>query len=148
MSSFKFRLETNLKLAEQALGTAQRKFAEAERCWQECLRISALQRQRCLEAEAGQREAGLHRPEELAVWQVFVGDQRRHMRQCEAEERACELVRREVRNLLLETHREVEKFQRLKEKQTKAYEWAMLQKEQKVLDEMGQILYWRQEKSI
>jgi hypothetical protein len=141
-------LETNLKLAEQALETAQLKFAQEEKRWQECVQASTLQREHFLEAEEGQRDAARHRPEELGIWQVFVWEQRQRLRQCEAEQREQELIREEARRLLLETHREVEKFQRLKEKQTKAFEWAELQKEQKVLDETGQILYWRQEKSI
>lgn len=148
MSRFKFRLETNLKLAEQALETVQRKFAQEEKRWQECVQASSLQRERFKDAEEGQRDAGRHRPEELGIWLLFVREQRRRLRQCEAEQQEQGLVREETRHLLLEAHREVEKFRRLKEKQAKAYEWAELQKEQKILDETGQILFWRQEKLI
>ncbi|MDP4160375.1 MAG: flagellar export protein FliJ [Bacillota bacterium] len=148
MARFKFRLETNLRLAEKALETAQREFAQAEKRWQECVRTTALQQTRFDEAEDGQREAGRHRPEELGIWQVFVWEQRRRLRQCELEQREQELVRDDARCLLLETHREVEKFRRLKEKQAMAFEWAELLKEQKILDETGQILHWRQEKLI
>jgi len=38
----------------------------------------------------------------------------------------------------------VEKLVRLKEKQTKAFQLLELQKEQKILDETGQVLHWRQ----
>ena len=148
MSRFKFRLETNLRLAEQALEAAQREFAQEERRWQECVRTSALQQERFNQAEEGQRDAGRHQPEELGIWQIFTSEQRRRLRQCEDEQRAQELVREDARRLLLETHREVEKFRRLKEKQAKEFKWAELLKEQKLLDETGQILYWRQENSI
>ena len=148
MSRFKFRLETNLRLAEQALEAAQQEFAQAERRWQECVRASGLQQERLNEAEEGQRDAGRHRPEKLGIWQIFASEQRRRLRQCEVEQREQEAVREDVRLLLLETHREVEKFRRLKEKQVKAFEWEELLKEQKLLDETGQILYWRQENSV
>lgn len=148
MSRFKYRLETTLKLAEQVLENYQGKFAQEERRWQECVRASVLQQECFTKAEEGQRDAGRQRPEELGIWQVFVGEQRRRLRQCEKKQGEQEEIREEARRLLLEAHREVEKFRRLKEKQAKAFEWAELQKEQKVLDETGQILYWRREKSI
>ncbi len=148
MARFKFRLETNFRLAEQALEAAQREFAQEEKRWQECVRASVLQKERFHQAEEGQRDAGRHRPEELGIWQIFASEQLRRLRQCEGEQREQELVRENARRLLLEAHRDVEKFRRLKEKQAKAFEWAELLKEQKLLDETGQILYWRQENSI
>ena len=148
MSRFKFRLETNLRLAKQALEAAQREFAQEEKRYQECARASLLQQERLNEAEEGQRDAGRHRPEKLGIWQTFTSEQHRRLRQCEVEQREQEAVREDVRLLLLETHREVEKFRRLKEKQVKAFEWEELLKEQKLLDETGQILYWRQENSV
>jgi flagellar FliJ protein len=53
-----------------------------------------------------------------------------------------------ARHILLEAHREVEKLERLKEKQTKAFQLEESQKEQKILDETGQILHWHQQIAI
>ncbi|OLN33500.1 flagellar export protein FliJ [Desulfosporosinus metallidurans] len=148
MARFRFRLETSLRLAKKALEAAQREFAQEEQRWQVCVRACALQQERFNEAEVGQRDAGRHRPEELGNWQIFASEQWRRLRQCEVEQREQQSIMEDARRLLLETHREVEKFRRLKEKQAKAFQWSELQKEQKLLDETGQILYWRQEKSI
>ncbi|SPF50988.1 Flagellar export protein FliJ (fragment) [Candidatus Desulfosporosinus infrequens] len=103
-----------------------------------------LQRERFNEAVAGQRDAGRHRPEELGMWQIFAGEQKRRLRQCEFERTEQDQVMENARRLLLETHREEEKFRRLKEKQAQAFRVAELHKEQKILDETGQILHWRQ----
>ncbi len=146
MAQFLFRLEASLRLAEQALDTAQREFAQEVQRWQACVRASAVQQERFSDAQEGQRDSGRHRPEELGTWQIFALEQQRRLRKCEAERMEQETVMENARHNLLEAHVEMEKFGRLKEKQAKAFRLAELQKEQKVLDETGQVLYWRQQK--
>jgi flagellar FliJ protein len=145
MARFRFRFDTSQRLADQVLEMAQRKFAQEMQRWQDCVRYCAIQQEYFKKALEGQRDAGLHSPEELRVWQIFVLEQRRRLRKREAERLEQEKIMEKARNILLEAHREVEKFRRLKEKQAKAFQSNELQKEQKILDETGQILYWRQQ---
>ncbi|HUS88544.1 MAG TPA: flagellar export protein FliJ [Desulfosporosinus sp.] len=145
MARFRFRLEASLRLTEQALETAQRVFAQEVQHWQTLVKTCAIQQERFNTAQEGQRDAGRHRPEELGMWQIFVLEQLRRLRQGEAERLEQERVMENARRLLLEAHREVEKFRRLKEKQAKAFQLAESQKEQKILDETGQVLHWRKQ---
>jgi len=144
MARFRFRLEASLRLAEQVLETAQRKLALEVQQWQRCVLACELQEQRLEEAFEGYREACWEKPGELAGWQIYVREQRNRLQQCQIERTEQEKVMEEARQSLLEAHRETEKFKRLKEKQEKAFWMAELQKEQKLLDETGQVLYWRQ----
>lgn len=144
MARFLFRLEASLHLAEQVLETVQRTFAQEVQRWQACVKACEIQEGRLYEAREGQLDAGRHRPEELGSWQIFALDQQHRLRQCDTERREKEKVMEDARHNLEEAHREVEKFRRLKEKQVKAFLLAELQKEQKILDETGQILHWRQ----
>ncbi|MDR3587761.1 MAG: flagellar export protein FliJ [Desulfosporosinus sp.] len=144
MARFLFRLEASLRLAEQALETVQRKFAQEVQRWQTSVQACVLQEVHLQEAQEGQRDAGRLRPEALGSWQIFALDQHGRLLQCEAERRAQEVIMEQTRQDLGDAHREVEKFRRLKEKQVKAFRVAELQKEQKIMDETGQILHWRQ----
>ncbi|TGE32616.1 flagellar FliJ family protein [Desulfosporosinus sp. Sb-LF] len=148
MARFQFRLEASLRLAEQALEKAQREFAQEVQRWQACVHACMVQQERFDEAQEGQRDAGRHRPEELGVWQVFTLEQRKRLTQYEEQRIEQESVVDNARGILLEVHREVEKFQRLKDKQAKAFQWAELQREQKILDETGQVLHWRQQTMV
>ena len=145
MARFLFRLEASLRLAEQALETAQRKFAQEVQLWKTLVEACELQQEHFNDAQEGQRDAGRHRPIELGIWQLFVSEQQRRLHLCNAELSKQELIMENARHRLLEAHREVEKLERLKEKQTKAFQLAELQKEQKILDETGQVLHWRQQ---
>lgn len=145
MARFRFRLEASLHLAEQALETAQREFAQEVQFWKTLFEAYELQKELLNDAQAGHRDAARHRPIELGIWQLFASEQQRRLQKCSAELRKQELIMENVRQILLEAHREVEKFERLKEKQTKAFQLAELQKEQKILDETGQVLHWRQQ---
>jgi len=144
MARFRFRLEASLQLSVQALETAQREFAREVQCLEICVRASAVQQERFEEAKEGHLDAGRHRPEDLGLWQIYTCEQKRRLCQCELERREQEAVMENARLVLLEAHREVEKFQRLKDKQVKAFLAAELQKEQKILDETGQVVHWRQ----
>jgi len=139
-------LEASLLIAEQALETAQREFAQEVQRWEACVLACELQQARFHDAQEGQRDAGRHRPQDLGLWQVFSSEHQRRLRRCEGERREQEPIMENARHNLLEAHREVEKFGRLKEKKGKAFRLAELQKEQKVLDETGQVLHFRQHK--
>lgn len=142
MARFHFRLDASLQLAQQALESAQREYAIETKRWQACLRAFETQQTCYYGALESQREAGLHRPEELKICQVFAFEQRRRLDQCEEMRKEQELVLENARSCLLEAHREVEKYERLKEKQAAAFRMTELQKEQKILDETGQVLHW------
>ncbi|HUX46972.1 MAG TPA: flagellar export protein FliJ [Desulfosporosinus sp.] len=144
MSKFRFRLEASLRLAGQALDTAQREFAQEVHLWKTLVEACEIQQLHFNDAQEGQRDAGRHRPEELRIWQLFASEQQHRLQQCKTELSKQELIMENARHDLLEAHREVEKLERLKEKQTKAFQLAELQKEQKILDETGQVLHWRQ----
>ncbi|MFZ3130358.1 MAG: flagellar FliJ family protein [Desulfosporosinus sp.] len=143
MARFHFRPEASLRLAEQALEKAQREFAQEAQLWKTFVEACEIQQKHFNDAQEGQRDAGRHRPIELGIWQLFASEQQRRLHQCKAELRTQELIMENARHSLLEAHREVEKLERLKEKQTKVFQLAELQKEQKKLDETGQVLYWR-----
>jgi len=145
MARFRFRLEASLRLAEQALESAQREFAEEVRRWESFVEACKVQQECFNEAQEGQRDAGRHRPKELGLCHLFASEQQRQLHQCKVALREQEPIMERARHVLLEAHREVEKFERLKEKQSKAFQLAELQKEQKVLDETGQVLHWRQQ---
>lgn len=145
MTRFRFRLEASLRLTEQALESAQRAFAQEVQLWNSFVEACKVQQAQFNEAQAGQRDAGQHRAEELGSWHVFVSEQQRRLHQCNLAVSKQEPIMEQARHILLETHREVEKFERLKEKQTKAFQIGELQKEQKILDETGQVLHWRQQ---
>ena len=143
MARFRFRLEASLRIAGQALETAQRTFAQEVQHWKTLVEACKKQQAKFNDAQEGQRDAGRHRPQELGLWQIFVSEQQRRLHQGIEELREQELIMENARHILMEAHREVEKFERLKEKLTKAFELAELQKEQKILDETGQVLHWR-----
>jgi flagellar protein FliJ len=143
MARFRFRLKASLRLAEQALENAQREFAQEVQSWKTLVEACEIQQEYFNDAQEGQRDAGRHRPMELGIWQLFVSEQQRRLHQCNAELRTQELILENARHSLLEAHREVEKLERLKEKWTKAFQLAEMRKEQKILDETGQVLYWR-----
>lgn len=146
MARFLFRLDASLRIAEQALEAAQKVYAQEVQRWQVCVRACEVQQMCFNEAQEGQRDTARHRPEELGRWQIFAAEQQRRLRSCEVERMEQEPVVENARYCLLEAHREMEKFGRLKDKQAKAFLLTELQKEQMVLDETGQVLHWRQKK--
>lgn len=148
MARFRFRLDASLQLAQQGLELAQRDYAIEYQRWQACIQAYAVQQARYDEAQEAQRNAGRYRPEDLGLCQVFALEQRRRLHQCEANVNEQEPVVEKARRCLLEAHREVEKYERLKEKQATAYQVSELQREQKVLDETGQVLHWLQKNLI
>ena len=148
MARFRFRLETSLQLAKQVLETAEWKFAREVKRWQACVQACALQREHFNEAQEGQREVGRHQPVDLKIWQVYVTEQGRRLKQYEAERLEQEQVKDNARRIMIEAHREVEKFGRLKETRAQAFRLLELQKEQKVLDETSQIIHWHKRRPV
>lgn len=148
MARFRFRLDASLQIAQQVFESAQQEYAMELQRWQNYVQAFKVQQTCYNEAQEGQREAGRHRPEELGICQVYAMEQKQRLRQCEARQREQEIVLEKSRNYLLEAHREVEKYERLKEKQATAFREAELQKEQKILDETGQVLHWLGRKAI
>ncbi|AFM42704.1 Flagellar FliJ protein [Desulfosporosinus acidiphilus SJ4] len=146
MARFRFRFDASQRLADQLLDVAKREFAQEMQRLQVCIEARVTQLGRFNDALEGQRNAGLHSPEKLAIWQTYVFEQRRRLKEREAEKSAQEVMMEKARCRLIEAHREAEKFRRLKEKQFKAFQIKELIKEQKVLDETGQILHWQQKK--
>lgn len=144
MARFHFRLEASLRLAQQALETAQREFAFEVQRWRTLVEAYEIQQGQFKEAQEGQRDAGRHRPIELGIWQLFAAEQQRRLQQCSEALSKQVRIMENARHILLEAHREVEKLERLREKKAKAFQLAELQKEQKILDETGQVLHWRQ----
>ncbi|MDQ7096233.1 flagellar FliJ family protein [Desulfosporosinus sp. PR] len=148
MARFQFRLETSLRLAEQALKTARQELSAEIRRWLACKSASEEQRRVLLSAQEEQRNAGRCCPENLGICQVFAQEQQKKLRECEAKQIQQELVLEDARSNLLKAHQEAEKFRRLKEKQLKAFLLAEVRKEQKILDETGQVLYWRKQRLL
>jgi flagellar FliJ protein len=147
MSRFHFRLEASRTLAEQTFEKVQREFAQELRLWRSMVEAYENQKKILREALEGQRKISRERPQELGIWQIYISEQQRRLRRCNADLKKQELVIVKVRQNLLEAHRELEKLERLKEKQTRAYQLAELQKEQRNLDETGQVLHWRKQLS-
>ncbi|KLU60377.1 flagellar FliJ protein [Peptococcaceae bacterium CEB3] len=138
MAQFKFRLETSLGLAENALEEAQRRLAEEVLRWQTLMLRRERQERRWLEGLNGQRRA---QPEELGRWQVFARQEYRKLQTCETELQEQEKRKEEQRRRVVESYRRKEKFRRLKGRQSRAWALAEQRREQKVLDEAGQIIY-------
>lgn len=148
MARFRFRLDASLHIAQQVFESAQQEYALELRRWQDCVQVLENQ-QLCYDrALEGQRHAGRHRPEDLGLCQLYALEQLRRLRWCEAKHREQEIILENARSILLEAHREVEKYERLKEKQETAFREAELQKEQKILDETGQVLHWLGRQSL
>lgn len=144
MARFRFRLEASLRLAEQVLDKARRKMAEEMRKQQEIADLVERRRRRWELAVAGQREAGLHRPQELGGWQAYTVRQLGLLRASEAELAAQTARVEKARSAVVLAHQETEKFQRLKEKLLILFQRAEMKKEQAAIDEVGQVIYWHQ----
>lgn len=148
MLRFRFRLEAALRLAEQALEDEQRRLAA------ELQKLYTLQVRSREQANAwqlaleGQREAGKHSPQDLGMWQSFAQKQLERLRTIERKITQQEEVVRTQRQRLLEAHQEAEKLQKLKEKQKAEYDLAEQRREQRILDEAGQVVFRRKQELL
>lgn len=131
-------METSLGLALNALEEAQRRLAEEILRCRDLAERREQQERRWLQGLDGQRRA---RPEELGPWQIFARQEYRKLQTCEAELREQEERKEEQRLRVVETYCRKEKFRRLKGRQARAWALAERRREQKVLDEVGQVIY-------
>lgn len=148
MPRFKFRLEAALRLTERELETERRRLA-AE--------LDLLYRQQalCQEQEtkwhtalAGQKEAGLRNPGRLGSWQAYTVSLLKRLRVMLQEKAQQEKAVEEQRSRVRKALQEQKKLQKLKEKQAAAF-WLQEQRcEQKLIDEAGQILFFRQQDHV
>jgi flagellar FliJ protein len=148
LASFRFRLQASLKIADQALQQSRQRLAE------ELQTLKALQleericRIRLLDALQGKREASQSHPADLGKWQTYTQQCEQSLRMAQARTERQEEEVSKARETVLEANREVEKLKRLKEKQWAAFLEEQQRKEQKILDETGQILYQLQQKEV
>lgn len=145
MPQFKFRLEAPLRLAKRELENERRSLAqELEKLHQkqELCRDKEKQWQRALE---GQREAGLQEPKRLGSWQVYAVSLHQQLRKLQQELALQEKVVDEQRLRVIKAHQEQEKFKKLKEKQEAVFWLNEQRREQKALDEAGQVIFIRQQ---
>ena len=148
MARFSFRLKTSLRLAEQKLDEIKIQLAKELSKLNERGLARDRQNSSWNTALEGQREAGLSRPEDLGIWQIFASKQLTLLRQREQElEMQKELVEKS-RLELIEAKRECEKLIRLREKQAKAFQIDQEHREQGILDEMGQVQFMMQNRQI
>lgn len=143
MARFRFRLEASLNLAKQVLNEAQLRLAVEIEHFQASLKARNLQEQRWQEALRGQEEAGSREPERLGLWRAYAEKMYELLKVREQEVLDQHARQEQARGVVIEAHREVEKLKRLKEKQKEAFEREALRREQKILDETGQVLYQR-----
>lgn len=144
MPRFQFRLDTSLRLAERFKEEAQRVLALEIKKWQTYIEKRDQQRSLWEEALEGQKQAGLNSVQDLGSWQAYAARQFINLRRMEEELSAQQEIVEDKRRILIEAQRELEKFKRLKEKQHKAFLLRELRKEQAVIDEAAQVVFWRQ----
>ncbi len=136
--AFKYRLETNLRLADQELDIAQNLLAKEIRI------LSKFQEERDIQAEIfvqaieGQKQACLGQPWQLSSWQRYLEDQKRKLAEDEQEVMLQKKVVTGFRERLIQCRINLEKFKRLKQKKWKLYNIDELKKEQAVIDEIPQ----------
>jgi len=144
MAGFNFRLEASLSLAEQALAEAERQLAR------ELQRQIALQRLRddCADlwhqALAGQRGASETHPQELGRWQAYTRFRFAELQRTEQSLQDQNTKVAAARMTVADAYREAEKLRRLRAKELAAFRLAEQRREQKILDEAGQIGFWWQ----
>lgn len=148
MPKFRFRLEASLKLAERVLDESRRQLAVELRRRQEIAGMVEERQTRWETALDGHREASRQRPEELGMWQTYTVNCLQLLRQSQEDLRRQEQKTEQARSVVVEANRQAEKFRRLKQKLALLFRQAELKREQALLDEAGQILYWRRRNSV
>jgi len=144
VAGFRFRLAASLSLAEQALTEAERQLAR------ELAGEIALQRLRedharlWQEALAGQRAAGKASPQDLGRWQAYARSRFAELQRTEQSLQAQQGKVAAARAAAARAYREAEKLRRLKSRQQAAFLMAEQRREQKILDEAGQVGFWQQ----
>lgn len=144
MPRFKFRLEAPLRLAERELDNERRRLAKEMKILQQKQKYCLEKEKQWQRAIEGQREAGLREPERLGIWQAYGASLLQQLRRLQQELALQEKVVEEQRLRVKSAHQEQEKLTKLKEKQEAAFCLNEQRREQKALDEAGQVIYIRQ----
>lgn len=144
MSGFKFRLKTSLRLAEKKLDDKKIQLAQETARLQDRQSTRDMQIEIWITAMDNQRKAGLNCPEDLGMWQVFTARQLKLLRQYEQDLIIQEELVAKKRTELMEARRDCEKLIKLREKQAQAFQMELNHREQVVLDEVAQVLYFKQ----
>ncbi|MDR3288300.1 MAG: flagellar export protein FliJ [Peptococcaceae bacterium] len=148
MAVFRFRLRASLKLADQALQRTEQRLAEELQKLNAFKENQWMWQKRLRDALREKKAAGQTAPAELGRWQAYTQRCDQSLRSAQEQMKKQEEVVIEARQAVLEANREVEKLKRLKEKQWRAFLEEEQKKEQKILDETGQILYQLQKKEV
>lgn len=148
MVRFKFRLEASLHLAENKLEQEECLLAEELRRLGTFKDRVEAQRLAWLEALEGQQMAAETQPEHIGLWQRYASQQMKILRRRESELAAQNLVVENKRTDLTRAYQDVEKIKRLKGKKYQAFLRAEQRREEKALDEAGQLGYWRQSREV
>ena len=136
--SFKFRLETILRLAEQELDVAQGLLAQQTRVLLDLQEQRSKQALLLERAWQGQRTACVEAPLTIAQWQKYAEQQKKELRELNKKVEEQQKIVEKYRKELLECRIKVEKYQRLKAKQQRLFYIEELRTEQKQLDEIAQ----------
>lgn len=136
--AFKYRLETNLRLADQELDIAQNLLAKEIRILSNFQEERDIQAEIFIQAIEGQKQACLGQPWQLSSWQRYLEDQKSKLAEDEQEVILQEKVVMGFRERLIQCRINLEKFKRLKQKKWKLYNIDELKKEQAVIDEIPQ----------
>lgn len=143
MPRFKYRLEVPLRLAERELEKERRCLAKEIEILQQKQRLCFEKEKQWQRAIEGQREAGVREPESLGIWQAYGASLLQQLRKLQQELALQKRVVEEQRLRVKSAHQEQEKLTRLKEKQEAAFWLNEQHREQKVLDEAGQVVFIR-----
>lgn len=141
MAAFHFRLETNLNLAEQVLEDFERQLALELEKEVKCLQKRQAAEALWLQALKGQKEAGCLRPDELGTWQAYARYCYEALKVAERQLKMQQELVAKTREDVIRANREVEKLKRLKTKKWTAFLAGEQKKEQKSLDEVGQVIF-------
>lgn len=136
--AFKYRLETSLRLAQQELDIAQSLLAVEMRILQTIRQERDSRAELFEQAIEGQKHACLGEPQQLSLWQKYQEVQKENLAKCEQEVLRQEQVTTGLREKLIQSRINLEKFKRLKHKKWKLYDIDELRKEQAIIDEIPQ----------
>jgi len=136
--TFKFRLETVLRLAEQELDVARSLLAQQTRVLFELHDKRSRQALLLERAWQGQKAACVEDPSTLGLLQKYVEQQKKELMELNKKVEEQQKIVEKYRKELLECRIKVEKYQRLKAKQQRLFYIEELRTEQKQLDEIAQ----------
>lgn len=136
--AFRFRLETNLKVAKQKLDLAQTELAGQIRILQDLNESYNRQLEIYSSALESKKEACIKEPANLSRWQIYCLDQKEQLDNYQRMMLDQEEEVAKYREHLKVQKIEFEKYKRLKEKKWKQFWMEELRKEQSIIDEIAQ----------